>query len=108
MSVAKAKLRKQSASPIVVLCLMAMSGCVSTPPPPAPEAMSRVALQTAPADLQLLCASAAAEPSGVASDKILPVNSRRLDSGDYQVDLNAAGATKTCIIDAQGNVKSVQ
>ena len=101
------KSRTRLSYPVFVVGVFAIGGCVSAPDP-APDQMSRIALQTAPADLQLLCASAAAGSTGVASDKILPVNSRRLDTGDYQIDLNAGGSNKTCIVDAQGNVKSVQ
>ncbi|TIM80121.1 MAG: hypothetical protein E5Y60_05495 [Mesorhizobium sp.] len=33
----------------------ALSACVSTPPPPPQDQMSRTQVETAPADLQLLC-----------------------------------------------------
>jgi hypothetical protein len=81
------------------------SGCMSGGP--APGSVRNTA-QTAPADLQLACASAAATPLGVDSTKVLPVSSLQLDAQSYQVDLDAGGARATCIIDATGNVLSVK
>ncbi|MDX8495330.1 hypothetical protein RFN29_27610 [Mesorhizobium sp. VK22B] len=64
--------------------------------------------KTAPADLQLLCANAAAKASGLKADKILPVSSNQIDSKTYQVDLNAGSKKTSCLVDTDGNVKSVQ
>ena len=93
----------------VALGLMAqsLSACVSTPPP-APEQMSRTQVETAPADLQLLCANAVAKSSGVDSAKILPVSSSKIDSKTYQVELDAGGKKTSCLVDTEGNVKSVE
>jgi hypothetical protein len=85
----------------------ALGGCVSTPPP-APEQMSRTQVETAPADLQLLCADAVAKASGVGSAKLLPVSSSKIDSMTYQVELDAGGKKTSCLVDTNGNVKSVQ
>lgn len=85
----------------------ASGGCVSTPPP-APEQMSRTQVETAPADLQLLCANAVAKASGVGSAKILPVSSGKIDSKTYQVSLDAGGKKTSCLVDTDGNVKSVE
>lgn len=84
-----------------------LSACVSTPPP-APEQMSRTQVETAPADLQLLCANAVAKASGVDSAKILPVSSSKIDSKTYQVQLDAGGKNTSCLVDSEGNVKSVE
>jgi hypothetical protein len=81
------------------------SGCMSGGP--APGSVRNTA-QTAPADLQLACASAAATPLGVDSSKILPVSSSQLDAQSYQVDLDAGGTRATCVVDAAGNVQSVK
>ena len=80
------------------------SGCMSGGP--APGSVRNTA-QTAPADLQLACASAAATSLGVDSSKVLPVGSSQLDDQSYQVELDASGARATCVVDAAGNVKSV-
>ena len=64
------------------------SGCMSGGP--APGSVRNTA-QTAPADLQLACASAAATTLGVDGSKVLPVGSSQLDAQSYQVDLDAGG-----------------
>lgn len=94
---------------VVALGLLApsLSACVSTPPP-APEQMSRTQVETAPADIQLLCANAVAKASGVDSAKILPVSSSKIDSKTYQVELDAGGKKTSCLVDTDGNVKSVE
>ena len=70
--------------------------------------MSRTQVETAPADLQLLCANAVAKASGVGSAKILPVSSGKIDSKTYQVSLDAGGKKTSCLVDTDGNVKSVE
>ncbi|PTE11126.1 hypothetical protein [Mesorhizobium helmanticense] len=83
-----------------------LSACVSAPP--APEQMSRTKVETAPADLQLLCSDAVAKASGIDTTKILPVSSSKLDSNTYQVEVDASGKKTSCLVDAEGNVKSIQ
>ena len=89
----------------VAVTALVLAGCVSSP---APQEMSRTTLQTAPADLQLLCANAVATQTGTPSDKVLPVSSRQLDAKSYQVELDAAGKKHNCVVDSDGNVTSVQ
>jgi len=84
--------------------LLMAAGCVSSPEP---TDMARTTLQTAPADLQLLCANAVATQTGASSDKVLPVSSRQLDATSFQVELDAAGRKHSCVVDNEGNVKSV-
>jgi len=86
------------------VALFAAAGCQSSPEP---QQMARTTLQTAPADLQLLCANAVATQTGAASDKVLPVSSRQLDATSFQVDLDASGKRHSCVVDSEGNVKSV-
>lgn len=78
-----------------------------TPTPPAPDSMARTTLQTAPADLQLLCANSAAGVAG-SNAKILPTASRQLPDGTFGVDLDAGGKKFSCIVDNNGTVRSVQ
>ena len=104
---AKCAVRRSVAGAGLGLLAGALSACVSTPPP-APEQMSRTTVETAPADLQLLCANAVAKASGVDSAKILPVSSSKIDSKTYQVELDAGGKKTSCLVDADGNVKSVE
>ena len=84
----------------------ALAGCSQTAP--APQDMARTTTQTAPADLQLMCASAAATSAGVDANKVLPTGSQQLDATRYQVELNASGQRYTCIVDNMGVVSSVQ
>lgn len=99
-------MRGRAAAPraIVLVSIGVLAACTTAPPP---EQMARTATETAPADLQLLCASAAAAPSGVESGRILPTGSRRVDASTYNVDLDAAGRKFSCLIDNSGNVTSV-
>ncbi len=87
-----------------LLTPLMVAGCVSSPEP---EELARTTLQTAPADLQLLCANAVAKQSGVASDKVLPVSSRQVDTKSFQVELDAAGKKHSCVVDNEGNVSSL-
>ena len=74
---------------------------------PAPNSI-RTTGATAPADLQLACASAAATSFGVDGSTVLPVSSAQIDAQSYQVDLNVSGGRATCVVDTTGNVRSVQ
>ena len=91
---------------LAILVPLLLGACQSTPAP-TPDQMSRNISQTAPADLQLLCANAVARSGGTGATQILPVSSRRLDARTYQVELNAAGRTMTCVVDDDGRVQSV-
>jgi hypothetical protein len=84
---------------------VAASACTTSP---TPDQMARTTLETAPADLQLLCANEAARSAGVESSKVLPVSSRKLDAKNYQVELNAGGKPTSCVIDAEGKIVNVQ
>ena len=90
----------------VLLLAVALSGCTTSTPEP--SQMARSAAETAPADLQLLCADAAAKATGAANGKVLPTTSRKVDATTYQVDLNVDGSTSICIIDDAGNIMSMQ
>jgi hypothetical protein len=105
---AKRAVRRSILAVAVGFLAATLSACVSAPPPPPPEQMSRTQVETAPADLQLLCANAVAKASGVASAKILPVSSSKIDSKTYQVSLDAGGKKTSCLVDTDGAVKSVE
>jgi hypothetical protein len=91
--------------------MIALTGVVvlgaCTPAPPAPEAMARTTLMTAPADLQLLCANSAAGVAGPGA-KVLPTGSRLQPDGTFVVDLDAGGRKFSCIVDNSGTVRSVK
>lgn len=83
---------------------MLMAGCMSNQP--AANSVRNTA-QTAPADLQITCANAAATTLGVDAASVLPVSSSQIDPQKYQVDLDAKGTRATCLIDPAGKVLSV-
>ncbi|MCO5063469.1 MAG: hypothetical protein M9924_06560 [Rhizobiaceae bacterium] len=87
------------------LVALTLSACQSTSP--TQDQMSRTTLETAPADLQLMCANAAAAQSGTESSKVLPVSSRKIDANNFIVDLNANGKPMSCTVDATGTNVSV-
>lgn len=101
----RAKARHGSACLFLIFLAAGLSGCVSSP---SPDQMSRTTLETAPADLQLLCANEAARSAGIDSAKVLPTSSRKLDAKNFQVELNAGGTPTRCVIDTDGNISSVQ
>ncbi|MDX0868437.1 hypothetical protein GOE00_17020 [Sinorhizobium medicae] len=92
--------------PIQACVLAAASLLAACQSNPEPQEMARTSLQTAPADLQLLCANAVVAQAGGA--KVLPASSRQIDATSYSVDLDAGGRRFTCIVDGSGSVKSVQ
>lgn len=96
---------RRGAGPSIVVLAGLLASCMANQP--APNSVRNVE-QTAPADLQLACAAAAATPLGVESSRILPVGSSQIDPQKYQVMLDAAGQKATCVIDTAGNVISVQ
>lgn len=97
--------RTGSAALIGLLAAIGLSACQSAGP--TPDQMSRTTLETAPADLQLMCANAAAAQSGTDSAKVLPVSSRKVDANNFVVDLNANGRPMSCTVDATGTNVSV-
>jgi hypothetical protein len=84
------------------LALAACQGGTQTAGP-APASV-RPTVETAPADLQLLCASEAATRFGVPSDSVLPVSSAATSPGIYQVDLTLGTGTAACTVDANGSI----
>lgn len=103
MPINQAGIRRRLSAVAAFASLLALGGCTTSPEP---QETARSTLQTAPADLQLLCANAVATQAGVAADKVLPVSSRQLDAKSYQVELDAAGKRHNCVIDNDGNVSS--
>jgi hypothetical protein len=97
--------RKARVAVATGLAALLVSGCMSGSTAPGSV---RTTAQTAPADLQLLCASSAASSFGVDSSRVLPISSGQLDQQRYQVELDVGGARASCVVDAAGNVISVQ
>lgn len=84
-----------------------LAGCATNvtrePTKPYASAISQ-SVTTAPADLQLLCAAAAAEKFGVARDQIIPTDSIRLNTNDYRVLLESKSVSAECIVNRQAQI----
>lgn len=98
-------IRQGRAAALLAVAGLAIAGCTSAAAPPT-ETM-RSAAATAPADLQLTCASAAAESYGVPADRVLPTGSGLSPSGNYDIQLDVAGTRAVCTIDDNGNVLGI-
>lgn len=90
---------------LAVGALAVLGGCQSRSSAPA-QPVVRSAAETAPADLQLTCASEAATRLGV--QDALPVSSAQTQPGLYRVELNAGGGNAVCMIRSDGTVMSVE
>ena len=85
-------------------CFLPLAACQSAP---TPDAMARTTTEVAPADLQLLCANAAATAAKADVAKTLPISSSRLDDMTYAVKVDAAGTKYDCKVGTDGTVKAV-
>lgn len=104
------KMQRLPATAAWLALALLMTGCAGTQSEPEIQTSNREVLnntETAPADLQLTCASAAANQFGILPDKILPVASSKLPDETYQVQLTADGQNFLCTIDNSANVISV-
>lgn len=91
-----------------VAAAAALVGCQSDQAESGPAATTtRAAIVTAPADLQLLCASEAATRFGVPGNTVLPVASAQVAPGRYSVELTTGESAAACEVDADGNILSL-
>ncbi len=89
------------------LSLLAL-GCSQGAQTAAPQSpVVRSAVETAPADLQLMCAAEAAKVYSAPADKILPLSSQRSGTASFEVMLDVAGRRARCTIDESGSVVTV-
>ncbi|GAB5506577.1 MAG: hypothetical protein Rhirs2KO_17400 [Rhizobiaceae bacterium] len=95
---------RHAAAAAVVLSAALVAGCSSTMQPRAGAVRSTG--ETAPADLQLLCASEAATRLGT-TESVLPVSSMAGPNGTYQVNLAVGSGQAVCFVDNNGIVQSV-
>lgn len=103
---------RKSLAIAVVFAISGMATACSTSPDEEPVVQNNDGqvlsnTETAPADLQLTCSTAAANQYGLAPDKVLPVSSSRLPDSNYQVRLAVDGLNFLCTIDNDANVISV-
>lgn len=94
-------------SALVLISIIGLAGCASQSARLAQPTVRSTAV-TAPADLQLTCASEAATRLGADSTKVLPISSVATGAGVYRVDLNVEGKQAVCTIDNDGVVQSVE
>jgi hypothetical protein len=87
---------------IIGALVIGCSGTTQNSGPSPQTAGLRPAVETAPADLQLLCAAEAANVYSAPSDKILPTSSTRSSPTTFDVDLDVAGRRARCTIDETG------
>ena len=106
--------RDTFAVPIVVMMVagLTLAACSSTQSTTQPETTSNQGevlntTETAPADLQLTCSSAAANQFGLPPDKVLPVSSSKLPDGTYDVRLTSEGRNFICRIDENAAIVSM-
>lgn len=98
-------IRNATAMTAALGATLVLSACNTTKPQ---DQAVRSAVETAPADLQLLCAARGADEFGVGRDKVLPTSSSRETDVSYRVVLNLDGETATCIINDTGIVESIE
>ena len=98
------QLKSGYAAVAVGLMALGLGACTASKPEPT----VRSAGTTAPADLQLLCASEASTRFGANRDTILPVSSSQEGANRYRVDLTMAGEKAVCVISDTGIVESLQ
>jgi hypothetical protein len=89
-----------------LLVATGLAGCASTTP--VTTSAIRGSAQTAPADLQLLCASEAQTRFGAPANSVLPIASRPGGApGSYLVDLKLPAGQATCAINDSGVIASL-
>ena len=93
----------------LVLLLIAaapLAGCVSSGGKSSPGPVVRSSGETAPADLQLTCASEAAIRLN-GGNSVLPISSVRDPDGLYRVGLQLSAGQAVCVIDQNAVVQSI-
>ena len=94
---------------LVVLVAGTVAGCLGSgnrSTTPNTETV-RATIVTAPADLQLLCASEAATRFGADPGAVLPTSSAQIEPAKYQVELSLGSGAATCVVDDNGTIISI-
>ncbi|MEM6848557.1 MAG: hypothetical protein AAF580_10860 [Pseudomonadota bacterium] len=92
---------------IIATAAALLAACQGQQASAPPTTTVRATTATAPADLQLICASKAAEQYSVSSEQILPTASSVLGGGQYEVQLTLAGAPARCVIDDNAEISTL-
>ena len=91
---------------VILSTTLIVAGCSMTGNPQPKAGTVRSSGETAPADLQLICASEAASRFNI-SGGVLPVSSMPGPGGSYQVNLTMDGGQAVCFIGEDGIVLEV-
>ena len=94
---------------VAAIVVAGLAGCTSSgggTSQPRTETV-RATIVTAPADLQLLCASEAATRFGADPSTVLPTSSAQTQPSQYQVELSVGSGAATCVVDNNGNIISL-
>jgi hypothetical protein len=100
-----AQSRRMAIPAVLFAAALAAAGCSMSAQPKAGSVRSTG--ETAPADLQLACASEAASRFSI-SGSVLPVSSMPGPNGTYQVNLTMDGGDAVCFIDNNAVVQSLE
>ena len=96
----------------VFMATLAVAGCQGSGGSNAPAAQSsqevRATVITAPADLQLICASRAVEQFSASADQVLPTSSQQTSPGTYQVVLSVPAGSANCVIDDNATISTLE
>ncbi|UOM33658.1 hypothetical protein [Acuticoccus sp. I52.16.1] len=93
---------------VIAGCALGLCACQSSSSTNAPSTSTTVreTVVTAPADLQLLCASEAQTRLGASGD-VLPISSAQTTAGRYSVVLSVGNGQATCVVTDQGVIESI-
>lgn len=94
---------------VAAVAAMAVAGCIGGGNRQTPTTTDtvRATIVTAPADLQLLCASEAATRFGADPSRVLPTSSAQTQPNQFQVELTLGTGAATCVVDSNGNIISL-
>lgn len=88
------------------IAALALAGCRTTATPEQ-QSTVRSSGETAPADLQLACASDAATRLN-GGNSVLPISSARDPNGLYRVGLQLSAGQAVCVIDQNGAIQTIE
>jgi len=102
------ELTTRAATAATLTAALGLAGCMSSGGNSQPTTETvRATIVTAPADLQLLCASEAATRFGADPSQVLPTSSAQTQPSQYQVELTLGTGAATCVVDDNGTIISL-
>lgn len=91
---------------LLMIAAVPLAACKTTSSPGPQQATVRSSGETAPADLQLACASEAATRLN-GGNSVLPVSSMRMPDGRFHVGLQLSAGQAVCVVDQTGAIHSL-